>query len=112
MGPDRLGSVEMNSPLSANTVVIATPEQVSCAVGDESVILGLKNSVYYGMNPVGASIWKLLQKQISVAELRDAVLEEYDVEKERCERDLLDLLGKMQAEGLIQVLGPPGACSE
>lgn len=102
----------MNSPLSANTVVIATPEQVSCAVGDESVILGLKNSVYYGMNPVGASIWKLLQKQISVAELRDAVLEEYDVEKERCERDLLDLLGKMQAEGLIQVLGPPGACSE
>ena len=102
----------MNSPLSANTVVIATPEQVSCAVGDESVILGLKNSVYYGMNPVGASIWKLLQRQISVAELRDAVLEEYGVAKDRCERDLLDLLGKMQAEGLIQVLVPPGECSE
>ena len=95
----------MNSPLSANTIVVATSEQVSCAVGDESVILGLKNSVYYGVNPVGASVWKLLQSRRSIAELRDAVLEEYDVEKERCERDLLELLGKMQTEGLIQVVG-------
>jgi hypothetical protein len=96
----------MNLPLSANTIVAATPEQVSCAVGDESVILGLRNSVYYGMNAVGASVWKLLlQEQRSIAELRDSVLQEYDVEKERCERDLLDLLGKMQAEGLIQVVG-------
>jgi len=94
----------MSLPLSANTIVVASTEQVSCAVGEESVILGLQNSVYYGVNPVGASIWKLLQRQRSVAELRDAVLEEYDVEKERCERDLLDLLEKMQAEGLIEVV--------
>jgi hypothetical protein len=94
----------MSLPLSANTIVVASTEQVSCAVGEESVILGLQNSVYYGVNPVGASIWKLLQRQRSVAELRDAVLEEYDVEKESCERDLLDLLEKMQAEGLIEVV--------
>jgi hypothetical protein len=95
----------MSLPLSANTIVVASREQVSCAVGEESVILGLQNSVYYGVNPVGAAIWKLLQRKRSVAELRDAVLEEYDVEKERCERDLLDLLGKLQAEGLIEVVG-------
>jgi hypothetical protein len=95
----------MSLLLSTKTIVVATTEQVSCAVGEESVILGLQNSVYYGVNPVGASIWKLLQRQRSVAELRDAVLEEYDVEKERCERDLLDLLEKMQAEGLINVVG-------
>jgi hypothetical protein len=97
----------VNLDLSANTIVVASSEQVSCAVGDESVILGLTNSVYYGMNPVGASVWKLLlQKQRSVAELRDAVLKEYDVERERCERDLLDLLEKMQAEGLIRIVAP------
>ena len=95
----------MSLPLSANTIVVASTEQVSCAVGEESVILGLQNSVYYGVNPVGAAIWKLLQRKRSVAELRDAVLEEYDVEKERCERDVLDLLEKMQAEGLIEVVG-------
>jgi hypothetical protein len=68
------------------------------------VILNLKNSVYYGVNPVGASIWKLLQQERSVAELRDAVLDEYEVESERCERELLSLLEKMHSEGLIQVV--------
>lgn len=101
-----MGSTEsMETPLSADSIVVAAPEQVSCALGDESVILNLKNSVYYGVNPVGASIWKLLQQQQrSVAELRDAVLDEYEVESERCERELLELLEKMRSEGLIQVV--------
>ena len=100
-----MGSMEsMGTPLCADSIVVAAPEQVSCALGDESVILNLKNSVYYGVNPVGASIWKLLQQQRSVAELRDAVLDEYEVESERCERELLDLLEKMRSEGLIQVV--------
>jgi hypothetical protein len=100
-----MGSMEsMEAPLSADSIVVAAPEQVSCALGDESVILNLKNSVYYGVNPVGASVWKLLQQQRSVAELRDAVLDEYEVESERCERELLELLEKMRSEGLIQVV--------
>lgn len=98
------GSVEMDVPLSTQSIVVATYEQVSCQLGEESVILHLKNSVYYGMNPVGASVWKLLQQQRSVAELRDAVLDEYEVEAERCERDLLTLLEEMRNKGLIQVV--------
>ena len=96
----------MNPPLSTATIVVATPEQASCQVGDESVILSFQNSMYYGVNSVGASVWKLLQQRRSIAELRDAVLREYDVETERCERDLLDLLEKMRVEGLIQVVAP------
>jgi hypothetical protein len=30
-------------------------------------------------------------------------MEEYDVEAEQCERDLLDLLEQMRSEGLIEV---------
>jgi Coenzyme PQQ synthesis protein D (PqqD) len=94
----------MGTPLSTQSIVVATSEQVSCALGDESVILHMKDSVYYGMNPVGASVWKLLQQQRSVAELRDAVLDEYEVDAERCERDLLTLLEEMRQVGLIDVV--------
>jgi Coenzyme PQQ synthesis protein D (PqqD) len=89
--------------LSPKSIVVATSEQISCPLGDESAILNLKNSVYYGVNPVAASIWKLLGQPRSVGELRDALVDEYDVEPERCEEDLLTLLRKMQAEGLIDV---------
>jgi hypothetical protein len=93
----------MDAGLSVRSIVIATPEQVSCPLGDESAILNLKNTVYYGLNPVGARVWNLLQQQRTVGELRDALLEEYDVDAGQCERDLLELLEKMRVEGLIQV---------
>ena len=93
----------MGAPLCIQSVVVAASEQVSCPVGEESAILNLKNSVYYGLDPVGAHIWKLLREPRSIGELRDALVDEYDVEAPRCEQDLLELLEKMRGEGLIEV---------
>ena len=104
---DRTGA--MNANLSLHSIVSAAPEQVSCPLGDEAAILNLNNTVYYGLNPVGARVWNLLQQPRSVGELRDALLKEYDVEPGRCESDLLELLEKMRTEGLIQVQSAAGA---
>ncbi len=93
----------MDEPLSLHSVVVATPEQVSCALGDESAILNMKNSVYYGMNAVGTRVWNLLVEPKSIVQLRDALLDEYEVEPIRCEQDLLQLLEQMRTEGLIEV---------
>jgi len=65
----------------------------------------MKNSVYYGMNPVGARVWDLLKQPKSVTELRNALLDEYDVDETRCGDDLLALLETMRSEGLIEVRG-------
>jgi len=94
----------MDASLSVHTVIVASSQQVSCPLGDESAILNLKNSVYYGMNAVGARVWNLLQQPRSVSDLRDVLLDEYEVEKELCERDLIALLQRMQGEGLIEVV--------
>ncbi len=93
----------MSARLSSQSIVVATSEQVSCPLGDESAILNLKNSIYYGANPAAASVWKLVQQPKSVAELRDALVDEYNVESQRCEQDLMILLHKMRDEGLIEV---------
>jgi len=93
----------MDADLSVHSIVIATPEQVSCPLGEESAILNLKNTVYYGLNPVGARVWNLLQQPRTVGELRDVLLDEYEVDAGRCESDLLELLEKMRSEGLIEV---------
>ncbi|HUJ31692.1 MAG TPA: PqqD family peptide modification chaperone [Candidatus Acidoferrum sp.] len=93
----------MDATLSVHSIVVAAKEQVSCLLGEESAILNMKNSVYYGMNAVGTRIWTLLKQPRSVSELRDAVVDEYDVEPQRCERDLLELLEQMRREGLIEV---------
>jgi hypothetical protein len=59
--------------------------------------------VYYGLNSVGASIWNLIQEPRTINEVRDAILAQYEVEPEQCDRDIKALLEELEAEGLIEV---------
>lgn len=99
----------MTLNLSNGSVVVASKDQVSCDLAGEAAILNIKNGVYYGLDPVGARIWNLVQEPRAVAEIQDAITSEYDVEPERCARDLASLLEKLYAEGLIEVKESPAA---
>lgn len=93
----------MPEGISLKTIVVASKENVSCALGEEAAILHMRSGVYYGLDPVGARIWKLLDQPRSVEDLRTVILDEYDVEQGKCESDLLVLLEKLRTEGLIEV---------
>jgi coenzyme PQQ synthesis protein D (PqqD) len=89
--------------LSLASHVRAAPEQVSSDVAGETVILELGRGVYYGLADVGARVWELLRESRTVGDIRDVVVAEYDVDRERAGADLLRLLVEMQARGLVEV---------
>jgi hypothetical protein len=89
--------------VSGSSTVVAAKDQVSSDLRGEVAILDLKAGVYYGLDAVGARIWSLIEEPRTVNEIRDILLEEYDVEPERCERDLLALLRRLADEGLVEV---------
>ena len=91
----------MGATISDRSVVVAAKDQVSCDLAGEAAILNITNGVYYGLDPVGARIWSLMQQPRSVGEIQTVITGEYDVEPERCARDLVNLLEKLLAEGLI-----------
>lgn len=93
----------MKGLISGHSIVVVAKEQVSCDLGGEAAILNLKSGVYYGLDPIGARIWNLIQEPKNLNEIREILLKEYDVEPDRCERDLLALLQKLADEGLIEV---------
>ena len=93
----------MPAVISPKTIVVASKENVSCALGEEAAILHMPSGVYYGLDPVGARVWKLLEEPKSVEALCTAIVDEYDVASAKCESDLLVLLEKMRAEGLIEI---------
>jgi hypothetical protein len=93
----------MVTMLSANSTVVAARDQVSCGLADEAVILDLRAGVYYGLNSVGARIWDLIQEPRTVDQIRDAILEEYEVDPDSCERDLRALIGDLAARELVRI---------
>ena len=88
---------------------MAARDQVSTDLGGEVAILDLKGATYYGLDAVGARIWGLLQEPKTVAEIRDVLLSEYEVEPDRCERDLIALLRRLADEGLVEAGDDPPA---
>jgi len=90
--------------ISTNTKIVVTKDQVSCDLSGEAAILNLKSGVYFGLNTVGASIWKLIQEPRSVKEIQDAIQEEYDVEPDQCEHDVMELLQELSTHGLIEIV--------
>ena len=93
----------MDRKFSDQNVVIAAKEQVSCGLSGETVILHLKDGIYYGLNEVGTHIWGLLRAPCTVQELLDSILSEYDVDPEQCKMDLLVLLDQLSVKGLIRI---------
>jgi hypothetical protein len=93
----------MTLPITPRTVVVASKKQLTCDLSGEAAILHVDSGQYYGLDPVGARIWALVQQPCSVRALCDAILEEYEVEPERCERDVCQLLESLSGAGLIEI---------
>ena len=89
--------------MTLDTIVHASPDQVSCDLEGEAAILNLQTGVYYSLDPVGAAVWKLIEQPSTVACVRDAMLARFEVDTERCELDLFQLFEKLAAEGLIEI---------
>ena len=92
----------MPGPYSLDAVVVAAPEQLSTTLGDDVVILGLRDTVYYGLSGTGTRIWQLLQTTRRVNDIATSMVEEYDVTYEQALADLQALLTDLEARGLVR----------
>jgi hypothetical protein len=76
---------------------------LSSDTADSVVILNLTDGVYYELTEVGTRVWNLIQQPCSIRFLLDKLLEEYEVDAERCEEDLLALARNLAKCGLVEV---------
>ena len=98
-----MGTIEVDNTLSLDSMVVASSEQLASDLAGEVIILDLKSGIYYGLNSVGARIWSLLQEPRTVCEIRDIILDEYEVDPDRCEQDLMAVLSELLSRALIEV---------
>lgn len=95
----------MAPALTLQSVVAASPDQVSSDLAGETVLLSLTSAQYHGFAGVGARIWALLGSPVSVADICKAIVAEYAVDAATCERDVLAFLQQCIERGLVEVRG-------
>ena len=80
---------------------------VSRRIGDEYILVPIRQDVgdlesIYTLNETGALIWELIDGKIKVGEIKESLLEAFEVEPEEAEKDLIEHL--QQLEGIKAIL--------
>lgn len=90
-------------PISFSQKVAVTTDTLINVIGDEAVLLNLKNESYYGLDEIGTRMWQVLTTHPSIQSAYDALLAEYEVAPETLRADLVELLSKLMEQGLIEI---------
>ncbi len=87
--------------------VFRRSEDVVCrAVGLESILVPIRNNVgnldfVYTLSPVAARIWALLDGVRTADEVADAIVAEYDVDRDTAMTDLAELVNDLAGVSLL-----------
>lgn len=90
---------------SWNEPISIAPDVIFQHVAGETVLLDLKSEKYFGLNELGTRLWSLMQDQIPLNEILKRLHSEYQVEYDRLETDVVNLLEELQANELISDFG-------
>ncbi|MCE7992571.1 MAG: lasso peptide biosynthesis PqqD family chaperone [Roseivirga sp.] len=70
-------------------------------IDGETVMMSVEQGNYYGLNQVGTEIWKLIESPIKVEDICKALVKEYKVEQDTCEKEVLSFLNDLTSEKIV-----------
>ena len=86
-----------------SSVVRRSNNHVATDMAGETVVLDMKSGMYYGIQGVGALVWDVIAEPKTLGEIRAAVLTEYEVDPDSCDRDVRAFLGALADAGLVEI---------
>ena len=95
----------MTDYLFSDDTTFASVEGISSAELDgEAVLLDVNSGQYFGLNGVGARIMTLIQKPMSIRSICDALINEFDVEREQLVQDVHAFMSEMTEHRLVAIV--------
>lgn len=77
---------------------------VTSKIDDEIVMMSIEKGEYYGLDETGTYIWEMIENPVTVENLVQHLMKEFEVETEQCQNDTLDFLNDLHEKGLLIVI--------
>ena len=72
-------------------------------IDDETIILDSTTQEYFSLNEIGKVIWSLLAENKNLEQIKEEMLEMYEVPEEQLEKDVLNFFQALEQKGLINI---------
>jgi len=76
-------------------------EVVWRTLGDDCILLHLDSGIYYTLNEEGRMVWEALDGKNNLAEIRSKMMEQYDVDAETIQKDIMEIIEDLIKEDLV-----------
>jgi len=70
---------------------------------DGAVIVSPTESVMHSLNPVGTRIWELADGTLTMNEILDVIVTEFDVTREQATADMADFASALSDKGMLTI---------
>lgn len=98
-----------NPTIDLDTIITQATGLFSGQVDGEIVMMSVANEQYYGLDTVGSRIWELIAQPRSAFEVCEILLSEFQVDRDTCQRDVLNFMERLYAEKIIRIVTPAPA---
>ncbi|WP_176817130.1 PqqD family peptide modification chaperone [Franzmannia pantelleriensis] len=78
-------------------------EPLVSRVDEDLILFSAEKGMYYGTRAVGNRIWELAAEPRQVSDICEHLMEEFDVDRETCQKEVVAFLESLENEGLIDV---------
>lgn len=90
-----------------NVIYSRNPDIIFRKIADEFILVPIRQKAVdlksvYTLNEVGAFIWEAIDSSKSVSQIKDQVVQEFDVDARQAQSDVSEILSQLESLSLIQ----------
>ncbi len=72
-------------------------------IDGDKVMMDLEKGQYFALNSVASRIWEELEKPVKINDIIETLLNEYEVDRETCEQNVLEFIKGLDNAQLISM---------
>jgi len=85
-----------------NAIYQRNQDLIGASIDDELVMMSVEKGQYYGLSGIGPRVWELMDEPLTLDQLIERIVEEFEVERDVCRADMIQFLEQIEKLGLVE----------
>lgn len=91
--------------IGLDTVLVRGSEHVETKMVGQTVMMSIARGKYFALDGTGQCIWECLAEPVSIGQIIERLLDQFEVDREQCETEVISFLNEMMENGLTKEHG-------
>lgn len=100
--------MQNQSQLTVDSILIRSDDILESDLGTEKVMMSIEQGRYFGLNEVGKMIHDACDGKLTLGEVTQKLLEDFEVDPQECESKVLDFSAQLVGQGLLKLSSSNG----